>query len=444
MRNMTASLMATLVLAAICASAARAAEPASKTGQGPALLGGVRFSKAPNGKQDPAAIILEPTGAGAEKFVMKWRADLNDAGFTVFLTHAPRNGWKTQDGARLIGEFDKYVAKGNAGGAWAIVRKVDPNRVLIVSPSSGGPAAISIIDKHPKRIVGAVMVSVSPWVRTGQTIKLWRPGHAAWSVPIWTTVPVKIKTGAPMLLLWRQIAAGKPKGGSFTVDPRVRHGDVEPDPGIANWIAAIGNGKKPTEGVDSQARAEAARYRNAAKQLQAAMQVASPADAGQRYSKSEGPLSLDVVAPDKWRRVVRGERKYNADERPFVQIYMSPKPGSMLFARANAAEWDLGAAALLDQYEQRLGDGGFLAVRLARWQAKGYALQVSSVLWPSKGKWHRWLVLVGAGAGSKRSPAAPMAVVMDASDVPDVTAMAAAMKRILPSITAEWQGKPKK
>jgi len=436
--------MATLILAAICVSAAQGADPAAKTSQGQKLLGGVRFSKAPNGKQDPAAIILEPAGADAEKFVMKWRADLNDAGFTVFLTHAPKDGWKTSHGEALISEFDKYVAKGNAGGAWAIVRKVDPNRVLIVSPSSGGPAAISILDRHPKRIVGAVMVSVSPWVRMDQTIKLWRPANAAWSVPIWTSVPVKIKDGAPMLLLWRQIAAGKPKGASFTVDPRVRHGDVEPDPSIANWIAAIGNGKKPGEGVDSQARAEAARYRNAAKQLQTAMQVASPADAGQRMSKSEGPLSLDVVAPDKWRRVDRGERKYHADDRPFVQIYMSPKPGSMLFARANAAEWDLSANALLDQYEQRLGDGGFLAVRLARWQAKGYALQISSVLWPSKGKWHRWLVLVGTGPGSKRSPAAPMAVVMDASDTPDVTAMAAAMKRIMPSISVQWRGKPKK
>ena len=55
-----------------------------------------------------------------------------------------------------------------------------------------------------------------------------------------------------------------------------------------------------------------------------------------------------------------------------------------------------------------------------------------------------WLVLTGAGAGNKKAPAAPMVVVMDASDTPDVNSMAAAMKRILPSISVVWKGEAKK
>ena len=115
-----------------------------------------------------------------------------------------------------------------------------------------------------------------------------------------------------------------------------------------------------------------------------------------------------------------------------------------VWARADsAAKWGADAPSLLDHYERRLADGGYLAVRHSRWQAKGYSLQISSILWPTRGKWHRWLVLAAAGPGKKNSPAAPMVLVMDASDIPDVNAMAAAMKRILPSVSVTWKGEPK-
>ena len=404
------------------------------------------FPKLSLGAKDPAVIILEPKGDKdkVEIFVMKWRADLVDAGFCVFLTRAPEGGWKGSDGARLIKEFDKLVAKGNAGEAWSIARKVDPNRILIISERNGGPAAISIIEKHSKRIAGALLMSVAPWVHAPESIKLWRPSKNAWSVPIWTTMPVNIKGGAPTLLLWRQIGAAKPDGASLTLDPRLELGDTEPDKSVAKWISAIAGGKKPSPGPDRQALQETKRYRDAAKQLLSAMQLASPADAGANFSKTEGPMELDVRAPDKWRRVERGERKYDADEMPYVQIYLSPKPGSMLFARASAAKWGSDANGLIDQYERRLADGGFLAVRHSRWQAKGYSLQISSILWPTRGKWHRWLVLAAAGPGKKKAPAAPMVTVMDASDIPDVNKMAATMKRILPSVSVTWKGEPKK
>ena len=398
------------------------------------------FPKLSLGAKDPAAIILEPKGNNAKTFVLKWRADLVDSGFCVFQTRAPADGWKGQDGLRLIKEFDKMVTKGNAGKEWAIVRKVDPNRILIVSPRDGGPAAISMIEEHPKRIAGALMIAVSPWVHKPQSIRLWRPSRDAWSIPIWATVHVDIKSGAPTLMLWRRIAAARPAGASLTLDPRLTPGDSEPDRSIAKWISAIVGGKKPAPGPDSQVLRETRRYSAAARQLLTAMQVARPADAGVKFSKAEGPMTLDVTAPDKWRRVVQGERKYDSDEMPYVQVYLSPRPGSMLFARANAAKWGAEANGLLDQYERRLADGGFLAVRHSRWQAKSYSLQISSILWPTRGKWHRWLVLAAAGAGKKKSPAAPMVLVMDASDIPDVNQMAAAMKRILPGVSVTWKG----
>ena len=315
MRKITAYLLAAAFLAVVIAPQAQAADPVKKPSSTTKprkiqpLLGGVMFPKIPLGAKDPAAIILEPNGDKAEAFVVKWRRMLVDSGFCVFQTRAPADGWKGEDGVRLIKEFDKMVAKGNAGTAWAIARQVDPNRILVVAEHDGGPAAITLIEKHPKRIAGSLMMSVSPWVHTPESIRLWRPSKDVWSIPIWATMPVNIKDGAPTLLLWRRIAAAKPLGASLTLDPRLNRGDTGPDASISTWIAAIARGKRALPGTDTQVLLETKRYKGAAKQLLTAMQVGSPADAGQNFSKAEGPMELDVTAPDKWRRAVRGERK---------------------------------------------------------------------------------------------------------------------------------------
>ena len=437
MRKITVFLLAASVVATLSAPSATAA-PAAKKSPPKAtkpkpLLGGVMFPKLSLGAKIPVAIVLEPKGKLAEAFVLKWRRDLTDAGFCSIQTNAPAGGWKASHADILIKEFDKLPTIG----------KLNPNRILIVAPRDAGAAAIATIEKYHARIAGAIMISVSPWVHKDETIKLWRPSKKAWSVPLWATIPVNITGGAPTLLLWRRIASGKPKDASLTIDPRLNKGDTHPDKTVAAWISAIASGKRPAPGPDQQMIRETQRYRESAKQLLAAMQVAKPADAGPTLTKTEGPMALSVTPPDKWRRVERGERKYDALERPYVQIYVTPQPGGMLFARANAAKWDAGAPALLDQYEQRLAEGGYLAVRHSRWRARGYSLQISSILWPTRGKWHRWLVLVAAGAGSKNAPAAPMVTVMDASDIPDVNAMSAAMKRMLSGVKVAWKGEAK-
>ena len=225
--------------------------------------------------------------------------------------------------------------------------------------------------------------------------------------------------------------------------PRLKSGDSEPDRTVAIWLSAIARGNKPTPGTDRQVQQETKRYKAPAKQLLTAMQLAGTADSGEKFTKTDGPMSIKVTAPDKWRRFERGERKYDRDDMPYTQIYLSPRPGSMLFARVNAARWGGDANGLLDQYETRLGDRGYLTVRHSRWQAKGHSLQIFSILWPTRGKWHRWLVLAAAGAGRKNSPAAPLVLVMDASDIPDANQMAAVMKRVLPSVSVRWKGEPK-
>ena len=93
-RKTTTYLLAMAIGTVVCAASARGADPAKKTSSQPAgkpLLGGMMFPKLSLGAKTPAAIIIEPKGEKVEKFVMKWRTDLVDAGFCVFLTQAPEN-----------------------------------------------------------------------------------------------------------------------------------------------------------------------------------------------------------------------------------------------------------------------------------------------------------------------------------------------------------------
>ena len=435
MRQTTASLLAIFISTTIVSGRSATSRPTTRSRDTQAILRRMVFPKKKFGLTVPAAVILAPMSDPGRTLTAKWRTMLLDRGFAVFTSSAPPGGWIADDAVRMIGEFDGMVEAQNLDGSWAIGRKVKPDRFLVVAQSDSGPAAISLVENHSKRVAGAVLLAVLPRIRERSGVKLWRPGKEAWSVPVWATAPVDIAKGASAVLLWRQVAAGKPKGAPLTVDPRIERGDRAPDPQIDKWLAAITTGKKPPPGPDRQAERETKRYRGLAKQLLAAMQTAGAADAGGKVTKSEGPMSLEVTAPDRWRRVVGEERKYNRTDRPYVQIYLTPRAENVLFARVNAARWSGGAAALLDSYENRLARGGRLSVRYHRWAAKGYALEISSILWPTKGKWRRRLVLAAAGKGSRDSPAVPLVFVMDASDRPDVREMAAAMKRILGSVS---------
>ena len=81
-----------------------------------------------------------------------------------------------------------------------------------------------------------------------------------------------------------------------------------------------------------------------------------------------------------------------------------------------------------------------LIVPHQRWTAKGFAMEVSTMLSAAGGRWHRWLVLSGAGPAEASGRAAALVLVMDASEKPDPQAMAAVVKRILGGAEARWVG----
>jgi hypothetical protein len=319
---------------------------------------------------------------------------------------------------------------------------MDLGRIVVIASGEAGVAGMELMDRYPKRLSGLVMISTAPWARTPAGIQLWTPREAAGSIPLWATSGTRAKDAAATLLLWRRSAAIAPGNVSITIDPRIGKGpdEAQPDAAIEKWLAAIMTGEKPAAGPDQQAVGETKRYKTAAKRLHVAMGKVPAARGGRKFTKQEGPMCVSVGAPMNWLRATQGERKYQSDKMPYVQIYLTPRLGGLLFARVNAARWAGKSEALLDDYEARMRKAGFLTIRFHRWSARGFSLQISSAIWPSPTGWHRWLMLIGAGQASGHAAAAPLVFVMDASDKPDVTAMAAAMKHLLSSTSATWTG----
>jgi hypothetical protein len=95
---------------------------------------------------------------------------------------------------------------------------------------------------------------------------------------------------------------------------------------------------------------------------------------------------------------------------------------------------------LLADYSKKLSNKGFLVIQYTRGKVGQGYMEINSVLWPTTRKWHRWLVLSYACGADKFSPAAPMLLVMDATEKPDIETMAAAAKSMMNSIRVEWIG----
>lgn len=245
-----------------------------------------------------------------------------------------------------------------------------------------------------------------------------------------------------LLLMWRRLLADAPAGAKWTIDPRLdaKGEALQPDAGIAAWLDDLLACKAAPIGPDRQAEAERKRYAQAAQQLLTTMSLQPPAQGGENLSKGEGPLSLAFTAPLGWARDEKREQAYNPQTSPHVQVYVAPSPQKTpLLAKVLAAKMPAGGAeALLNDYDKRLRQKGYLLVPLHRWSAENAVFEITSILWPSQDKWHRWLVVSGAAAASRGQGAGVMVHVMDASEFPDVAAMAAAIRRMQISGDARW------
>ena len=385
-------------------------------------------------KKYPVAIVLAP-----ESDLVSMRNDLqpllHEKGFVVC--------WQ------IKGAGAKHTPSGEANAtmreldALPKLLKLKTDNLLLIGVGKSGPAALAIIDKYHKRLSGVVLISVAPVQVGHDTVRLWRPIRGAYAVPLWAVAGTKTKDAAQTLVNWRRFAATRgQKCVSLTIDSRIAFGAgyVEPDPALADWMDDILAGKTPKPGPDRQAENEVRLYEKFARSLRGAMKAAIPIGAGKAIAKREGPMEVFTNAPLGWVRDMRGEREYNAETSPFVQLYLTPSVRGPFFARVNAVAWSGTAERLLDDYDQRLREKGFLVIRHSRSSRGVEAGQISSVLWPTRQKWHRWLVLTVAGGATKSNPAAKLICVLNATAKPDVTAMAAAMKCLRTSTRCIYSG----
>ena len=403
-----------------------AARPASEKAavRTKVFVGGV------SGKVHPTAALLTSTEAPAD-YAEGLEKLIAARGFHVItITNSPE-GWQTTSGEEIVSLIDKAAKK-----------VITSRRFLLVAMRHGGAVAMEVIDGSCERLLGAVLISVVPVSRTPEGIDLWAPRGKAWGLSIWAVVGTNTADAAQTLLMWRRIASVAPAEALLTVDTRLGKGagEIQPDDAIARWLDDLAVGGKPRLGRDRQVENERKLFGPFVEALEDAMKDVPAAKPGRQFSKRERPMEIGIVAPEGWMRYEHGERAFKAEESPYVQIYLTPAAKGPLFARAIAAEWSGTAAALLDDYNSRLAHKGFLVIRYKQWKVGDKVMEMSSILWPTRDRWHRWLVLACAGPGRKAEPAAPLLLVMDASAKPNTAAMAAAAERMMGSIRLRWIG----
>jgi hypothetical protein len=335
---------------------------------------------------------------------------------------------------------------------------IDPKRVLLVADKTTGGLAIRWMDGYPG-LAGVVLISTPPVERTAHGLTLWTPRKETWGVPIWTVVGTNPTGAAGVLGMWRKLAGKAPANASLTIDTRLGRGGgfLLPDEAIENWLETIAADKRPASGPDRQAEEQKKQYISIAEALRKQMvdSAAAAAPSSEQATKKDGPFTITVSIPDGWRRIEKRERAYNPDSRqtdslgkpiktgqnPFAEIYLSPQLKRPFFVRVCAAKWDQNAAKLLNRYDRGLLRIGCLSVPLVQWRQDKWAYRVSSILMSVGGKWHRWLTLSAARDGTKNDPVAPLILMMDASDKPDLPAMATAMKRLCKSVKVRIKDK---
>ncbi len=403
-------------LVAVAMGADAASQPASQSAE-PVNLA-VLTPKAAEGKR-PAALLLAAEGprGAAEHFTPRLLAK----GFFVF---RPAAGEKLD--ASRVGALLAAVDRAAEG------KPLDARKFLLVADAANGPTALALASLNPQRLSGIVLNSVTPVEKSGESIGLWKPPA---SVPVWVSVGTRPQDAAGTLTMWRQTADGA--DANFTLDTRLGEGleFVEPDDALDAWLEAVAAGKAPPRGPDHQAEGERKLYEPFAAALVKALAETPAAAPGQAVSKRDGPLRIEVRPPTGWVRFERGERKYVAEIEPYAQLYLTPAPGGLLFARALAGRSAKTPQAVLDTYLQHFRDKGYLVLVHKSWQAGETATEIFSVLTPSAGKWHRWLVVAGAKVRPGLN-AAPMAMVFDASGEPDAVRMSEAFQCLRESMVA--------
>ncbi len=323
----------------------------------------------------------------------------------------------------------------------------DSDRLLLIADAHTGPLAMQLMNGLAERLLGAVFINVTPVEISPTGPALWQPRTEVWRIPIWSVVGTQAKQAGKTLELWRKVAARAPSSASLTIDTRPDRGrgHLLPDPAISVWLESVHSGRRPAPGPDRQVEAERKQYAKLATEIRQAVQNDTDTlPAGKKLSKTDGPFTLSVLAPQHWWRDREAEKAYHPqgpqidakgrmlDEgrSPYAEMYFTPKRRGPFFVRVRATEGTGDGAKLLGDFEQLVAAKGYLPVSLERWTSGPWTYDVSSYLLLWRDHWHRWIILTAA---SETTPAAPLIMVMDATGAPAPQRLARTLRYFLQS-----------
>ncbi|MCK5113385.1 MAG: hypothetical protein KAR11_01330 [Phycisphaerae bacterium] len=388
-------------------------------------------------KRYPLAVVLASPGFSGSA-TSYWVKNLWKKGFCILVLEGDSDVWAKAQ----VSDITAAIAQ-----APALVQP-DLNRLLIVADTTTGSQALQMIDRFPKKIVGAALVSVAPVRIVGRSFGLWEPRKESQKIPLWIVQGTKPGEAAERLVMWRKSCSNLPSINNVTIDARVGRGPGNLLPGIGaeTWLSSIAAGKIPAKGLDSQAQAEIRNSKQLVKNVKKLLNQNFPKSNAKKITKTDGKLKMSVTPPANWERLKELEHPYNPKGLPadangkefktpgpqyFSNIYLTPFKKSPFFARVCTAELKHTGKNLIGFYQQQLRKKGYLVVPLWSGKKNGRVYNLSSILYLWRGKWHKWVVLMGTPENSKTT--APLVLVLDAG-VPTPKKLVAAMKQLIGTV----------
>jgi hypothetical protein len=393
-------------------------------------------------KTYPLAVILAspklPTGPGDYWIKTLWKK-----GFCILVLQGSSQSW-------AHAQVSDITAKIQVRPQTVLA---DVNRMLLIADTSTGSQALEMIDMFSKRVTGAVLISVVPVKTTRNRIGLWQPATQSQTIPIWIVQGTKPDDAAKRLEMWRRACWNLPSSSNITIDSRIGRGvgNLLPGRSVERWLNSIAAGKVPAKGPDPQMQQEVKDFAGLGEKVQKLLGKQSTKSNGTTFTKTDGDLKISVTAPKNWKRFKEFEHQYNpkglkadangkefksSEPQYFSNIYLTPFLQSRLFARVCAAELNKTGKELIEFYQQQLSKKGYLVVPLWNGKINGQVYNLSSIIYLWRGKWRKWVVLMGTPENSKNKNAAPLVLVLD-SGKPTPKKLTAAMMQLIGTVKVD-------
>lgn len=434
------ALATAFVLPAAADEPAPAAEPLThelKSGRSYQVLLPAQVEKL---RGQPVVLYLHPSGSERYGRVRRdyWPLFARRGCLLVMPESRKGYSWRAGDVPYVLEVLDDVRSRYEA----------DPKRVVLFGISGGGQAALYMIAKHPKRFRAAVVVSTRPVVVKDEEMTWFRPPEE--TIKRCPYLVVNHITQGASLMYWRQARAEYgPDGASISILPvlgKVSH-YARPPKELPAWLDAVLAGKHPDPLPDPQAAAVEKMFARTVAALPKALKATPGLRGAKQLTKRTEHYELSAPLPAGWERSKK-EADTDAAGRPVAQIRVE-HPRWPIYLRYEVQACQEGMKSVLAAEERTTRRRGLLyqRYRTDALEAGGrtWTLATGSITIPHQEK--GWLSTLFVRAvspleGGDEPKSWLTVTLLEETQKPDATEMAAALKAALSGVKATIRKMP--